>query len=285
MKRVISLFTLVMAMLSSVSLFAQNQRDNLSYDEETLRYEGQWPKGHGILYSSRDGLIIGTFDNGVPEGKCIAYLPSGEVYWGDYKKGKATGKGRLYRDNGIVMSGDFKNGRYHGIDTLFRRNGSIYIGKFRNGKLKAKMFETDIPFVEIPKPKYPRVDLKNKQEEFLKALELRWEARNLMLIENAGFITPRFQGGTLDDFTLWVNSQVETPESFDPTRGSRAVLVEFTVMPDGSLAEIHAVFGSNPELNEAAEKAVAKSPIWEPGTFDGEKKSTRLTVPIVFEGE
>ena len=59
----------------------------------------------------------------------------------------------------------------------------------------------------------------------------------------------------------------------------------FIVMPDGSLAEIHAIFGSDPDLNEAAVKAVSKSPAWEPGTFDGEKKSTRLTVPIVFEGE
>ena len=183
------------------------------------------------------------------------------------------------------MSGDFKNGKYHGVDTLFRKDGSIFIGKFRKGKLKTKMFETKIPFVEIPKPKYPRVDLQTRQEEFLKALEIRQEARNLMLIESMGFITPRFQGGSLDDFTLWVNSQVEVPETFDPTRGSRAVLVEFTVMPDGTLADIHAIFGSNPDLNEAAEKAVAKSPVWEPGTFDGEKKSTRLTVPVVFEGE
>ena len=285
MKRVISLLTLVVAMLSSVSLFAQDQRDNLSYNEETLRYEGQWPKGRGVLYSSKDGLIIGTFNNGVPDGKCVAYLPSGDVYWGDYKNGKATGTGRLYRDDGIVMSGDFKNGKYHGIDTLFRKDGSIYIGKYRNGKFKAKLFETKIPFIEIPKPEYPSVDLLTKQEEFLRVQELRWEARHLMMMESAGYVTPRFQGGTLDDFTLWVNSQVVVPESFDPTKGSRAVLVEFTVLPDGTLTEIHAIFGSNPDLNEAAEKAVAKSPEWEPGMFDGEMTSTRLTVPIVFEGE
>ena len=284
MKRMFCLLTW-MTILSSVSLFAQSQRPGFDYEGDVLRYEGQWPKGRGVLYSSQDGLIFGTFDNGVPVGECVCYLPTGEVYWGEYKKGRATGKGRLYRDNGIVMSGDFKNGKYHGVDTLFRKDGSIFIGKFRKGKLKTKMFETKIPFVEIPKPKYPRVDLQTQQEEFLKVLEIRQEARNLMLIESMGFVTPRFQGGSLDDFTLWVNSQVEAPETFDPTRGSRAVLVEFTVMPDGTLAEIHAIFGSNPDLNEAAVKAVSKSPVWEPGTFDGEKKSTRLTVPIVFEGE
>ena len=273
-----------LALLTVVSASAQD-RDFRVTGGDGYRYEGEWPQGNGILYSYEQGLVLGTFRKGKPHGKCVCYKPNGEVYWGHFKKGKATGKGRLYRDNGIVMSGDFKNGKYHGVDTLFRKDGSIFIGKFRNGKLKSKMFETDIPFVEIPKPKYPRVDLQTRQEEFLKALEIRHEARNLMLIESMGFVTPRFQGGSLDDFTLWVNSQVEVPETFDPTRGSRAVLVEFTVMPDGNLNEIHAIFGSNPDLNEAAVKAVSKSPAWEPGTFDGEPRSTRLTVPIVFEGE
>lgn len=275
MKRTIFLLTLVVAMLSSVSLFAQ----------DILRYEGQWPEGEGILYSSKDGLVIGTFRNGVPEGKCVTYLPSGEVYWGNYKKGRRTGQGSLYRDNGIVFSGDFKNGRYHGTDTLYRKNGSVYVGKFRKGKLKTKIFETDAPAPQMIKPEYPKIDLRYKQEDFLKELELRWEERNLNLIESAGFITPRFQGGNLEDFTIWANSQVVVPETFDPDNGSRTVLVEFTVLTDGTLSDIHAVFGSNPDLNEAAVNAVAKSPEWEPGMFGGEKKSTRLTVPIVFEGE
>ena len=261
--------------MSSVSLFAQ----------DVLRYEGQWPKGEGVLYSSKDGLIIGTFDNGIPNGRCICFLPSGEVYWGDYQNGEATGNGRLYRDNGIVFSGQFKNGKYHGIDTLYRRSGSVFVGKFSNGRLKSTVYESDKPSAQMPKPEYPKVDLNAKQEEFLKTLELAWEERNLRLIENHGFVTPRFQGGTVEDFTLWVNSQVEVPETFDPTRGSRTVLVEFTVLADGTLSDIHAVFGSDPDLNTAAEKAVAKSPVWEPGVYDGQNRSTRLTVPVVFEGE
>lgn len=276
MKPRTALLTLALAVLSSMSLSAQ---------EEVLRYEGQWPKGEGVLYSSRDGLIIGTFSKGVPEGKCVCYRPNGEVYWGDYRKGKATGQGRLYRDNGIVFAGDFKNGKYHGTDTLYRANGSMFVGKFRKGKLKTRMADAAVLPSGLVKPSYPMVDLKHKQEEFLKELEIRWEQRNLNLIESAGFITPRFQGGNIDDFALWVNSQVETPSSFNPENGSRTVLVEFTVRTDGTLADIHAVFGSNVELNSAAEKAVSKSPLWEPGTFAGEKKNTRLTVAVVFGGE
>ena len=168
MKMKFALLTLVVAMLSSVSLLAQGQRD--AYDYGNDRYDGQWPAGEGILYSYKDGLIIGTFSNGRAEGKCVCYLPNGEVYWGDFKKGKATGYGRIYRDNGIVMAGQYKNGRYHGIDTLYRSNGTMIIAKFRNGKLKTRIADsnTDPALQGGTKPEYPRVDLKRKQEDFLK---------------------------------------------------------------------------------------------------------------------
>lgn len=276
-----SLLTLVVAMLSSVSLFAQDLR--LSPDDYD-RYDGRWPEGQGILYSYKDGLIIGSFVKGRAEGKCVCYKPNGEVYWGDFKKGKATGKGRIYRDNGIVIAGEYRNGRYHGTDTLYRSNGTVHVGKYRKGKLKNTL-ENGSDAFSPGKPSYPMVDLRYKQEEFLKELELRWEARNLMLREKAGFINPRFQGGGIDDFTLWVNSQVEYPMSQRNLREDRTVIVEFTVGKDGSLSEIHAVFGSDPELNAAAEKAVSRSPKWTPGEHKGEKKSVRLSVPIVFIAE
>ena len=62
MKRTIFLLTLVVAMLSSVSLFAQ----------DILRYEGQWPEGEGILYSSKDGNMHeyhGLFSIGLLDGR------------------------------------------------------------------------------------------------------------------------------------------------------------------------------------------------------------------------
>ena len=283
MKLKFVLLTLTMAVLSTVSLVAQNRYDSVA---DQVRYEGQWPDGEGILYSGRDGLIIGTFQKGVPEGKCVCYKPNGEVYWGDFKKGKATGNGRVYRDNGIVVAGQYKNGKYHGLDTLYRSNGSVYVGKFKNGKMKARVFESkSMPESIGGKPEYPRVDLRYKQEDFLKELELLWEERNINIREHAGMIHPTFQGGGIEDFALWVNSRVEVPLSELARETSRTVLVEFTVNVDGSLSDIHAVFGSNTVLNEAAVKAVSKSPKWEPAEHKGEKRSVRLTVPVVFSNE
>ena len=78
------------------------------------------------------------------------------------------------------------------------------------------------------------------QEEFLREQELRWEERNLALREKAGFINPKFQGGTVDDFALWVNSQVGYPMTGRASNESRMVIVEFTVMKDGS-GNVHSI--------------------------------------------
>lgn len=266
------LLTLVVAVLSSMSLYAQDQ------------YEGRWPEGEGILYSQENGLIFGKFINGKPEGRCVCYLPNGEVYWGDFKKGKATGQGRIYRDNGIVVSGTYRNGRYHGVDTLYRADGTIHVAKYRNGKMKSRIYDSKhvADGRKFHKPEYPQVDLRRRQEEFLRDQELRWEERNLALREKAGFINPKFQGGTVDDFALWVNSQVVYPMAGRTPNESRMVIVEFTVLKDGSVTDVHAVFGSNPSLNEEAVRVVSRSPKWIPAHHHGEKKSVRLSVPVMF---
>ena len=270
---------LMAAVLSSMSLLAQEQ-------SATVRYEGEWPSGDGILYSEKDGLVIGTFEKGRPEGRCVCYKPNGEVYWGDFRKGKATGHGRIYRDNGIVIAGEYKDGKYHGVDTLYRTDGSVLVGRFRKGRLKDKSFESNtVPPTMAVKPKYPMVDLRWKQEEFLKDLELSWEYRNIILRKKAGLLDPKFQGGDIDDFALWVNTQVAFPMTGYANRTSRTVIVEFMVLKDGTVADAHAVFGTDPVLNEEAVKAVSKSPKWEPAELGGEKKDVRLRVPVVFSNE
>jgi TonB family protein len=280
MKLKFYLLMLAIAVLSSMSLFAQNEIDA----GNALIYEGRWPAGEGVLYSHKDGLIMGTFVKGVPEGRCICYKLNGEVFWGDFRKGKATGNGRLYRDNGIVVCGGYRNGVYHGVDTLYRKDGSVMVGKFSRGKLKKVIADTK--FADLPpfpaKPEYPRVNFTRKQETFICDLELLWEERNMRMAADAGLISPRFRGGDVEDFALWVNSQVVYPLNQRQSESSRTVLVEFTVTKEGEVADVHAVFGSNPVLNEAAEEAVRKSPKWEPAEQRGEKKNVRLTVPVIF---
>lgn len=277
-------FVISLAILMVTSISAQDYTYKV-ISREGSRYEGEWPTGYGVLYSYEDGLVLGDFRKGKPHGKCVCYRPNGEVYWGDYKKGKATGNGRIYRDNGIVVAGGYRKGKYHGIDTLYRADGRVLVGKFRKGKMVSTIKDTPLgmdSYKKGDKPGYPRVDLRVRHEEFLKELELIWEERNLALVRKVGLIAPKFQGGDIDDFALWVNSQVAYPMADRSGRESRTVIVEFIVLKDGTVSDAHAIFGSDPVLNEAAVKAVEKSPKWTPGEQNGEKKNVRLSVPVEF---
>ena len=277
MKTIRTLLILAVMVHSSISLSAQEYRRQTTRDGST--YEGQWPKGAGVLYSYNDGLVLGSFQKGKPHGKCVCYKPNGEVYWGEFKKGKATGHGRIYRDNGIVVTGGYRNGKYHGIDTLYRSNGTTLIGKFKKGKLKTRV---DADKVAGQKPDYPGVDFRHRQVTFLNDLENMWEERNLAIVRSMGLVHPKFQGGGIDDFALWVNSQVVYPVRGRADRAERTVIVEFTVLKDGSVTDVHAIFGSDPVLNEAAVNAVSKSLKWTPGEQNGEPRNVRMSVPVVF---
>ena len=273
---------LALAVLVSNSLFAQDYTYRVM-SKDGYRYEGEWPSGYGVLYSYEDGLIVGDFKKGKPHGECVCYKPNGEVYWGQFKKGHATGMGKIYRDNGIVVAGEYKNGKYHGLDTLYRSDGKMFVGKFRKGKMVERLENANATYKE--KPGYPKVDLRMRHEDFLKELELMWVERNMAIAKRAGLIAPKFQGGGINDFALWVNSQIVYPIADRANRNSRMVIVEFVVLRDGSVADVHAIFGSDPVLNELAEKAVAKSPKWTPGEQNGEKRSVRMTVAVDFVNE
>ena len=286
MKTIRMFLILAIAALSSSSLFAQDYTYRVM-SKDGYRYEGEWPSGYGVLYSYEEGLILGDFKKGRPHGEAVCYKPNGEVYWGQYKKGKATGKGKIYRDNGIVVAGDYKNGKYHGTDTLYRTDGKMMIGRFRKGKLVGNVMNAPGKETYGPgdKPGYPRIDLRMRHEDFLKELELMWDERNMAIARRAGLVAPKFQGGGINDFALWVNSQVVYPIADRADRNSRVVIVEFVVLRDGTVSDAHAVFGSDPVLNEAAVAAVMKSPKWTPGEQNGEKRNVRMTVAVDFVNE
>lgn len=271
-----------MVLASSMSLSAQSRRDTV-ITGNGFRYEGQWPAGKGSLFSSGDGLIVGSFAKGTPDGECICFRPDGQLFWGNYSKGKQKGYGRLYRDSGIVMAGDFKNGRYHGTDTLYRTDGSVLVGKFRNGKLKARLAAYDALPESVPgRPRYPKVDLTPAHEAFLRDMEIQLERNHERIRHSAGMVNPRFNGGDIEDFAIWVNSNLINPYTARAVEMSRTVIVEFTVTKDGSVTDVHAVFGSDRLLNEEAIRVVQSSPKWTPAEHRGEKKSVRLSVPVIF---
>lgn len=281
MKRDFRLLMSVIAVLSSMSLSAQSQRDTVVAGED-FRYEGRWPQGEGVLYSHKAGLVFGTFRKGVPDGRCVCYKPNGEVYWGDFRKGKQTGYGKLYRDRYIVFSGRFKNGAYHGIDTLYRENGSVLIGKFRRGKLLKRIHEYEAASEAKPGPKplHPRINFTPPQHAFIEKLDNIWHERNERIL--ARFKKPKFQGGELQDFAFWVTSQIQYPVPIRTFESEGIVLVQFTIKEDGTLTDVQVIQGVQADLDKEVARVVKNSPQWTPAIHDGKPASVRLTMPVAF---
>ena len=103
-------------------------------------------------------------------------------------------------------------------------------------------------------------------------------------IMNAGQVDemPEMEGGmqALMDFMM---AEVKYPESMKEEGAEARVIVEFTVKPDGSVANIHALEGeADDAFKEEAVRAVSTMPNWSPGTKDGKAVAVKMVLPITF---
>lgn len=93
---------------------------------------------------------------------------------------------------------------------------------------------------------------------------------------------PKFNGGSANEFSRWVNQRVVYPAICIENGVQGKVTLSFTVMPDGSVANISVLRGVNKELDEEALRVVSSSPRWEPGRQRDRAVPVRYTFPVVF---
>lgn len=63
------------------------------------------------------------------------------------------------------------------------------------------------------------------------------------------------------------------------------VLVNFTVEPDGSVANVLVLRGVDPVMDREAIRITESSPEWKPGKQRGENIKVRINVPVHFSLE
>jgi TonB family protein len=105
--------------------------------------------------------------------------------------------------------------------------------------------------------------------------------------ENTPFIKvekmPTFQGGDLNVFRNWVQSNVKYPQEAQEKALQGRVVFSFVVEKDGSVSEFQALQSPDKVLTDEVERVFKTSPKWEPGEQRGEKVRVKYTVPIVFQ--
>ena len=93
---------------------------------------------------------------------------------------------------------------------------------------------------------------------------------------------PSFQGGDLNTFRNWVQSNVRFPQIALENGIQGTVVLSFVIEKDGSLTNIQVLRTPDRSLSEEATRVLSKSPKWTPGKQRNQVVRVKYTLPVVF---
>ena len=93
---------------------------------------------------------------------------------------------------------------------------------------------------------------------------------------------PTFQGGDLNSYRNWVQSQIKYPKEAQENGVQGRVIFSFVVEKDGSVSSFDALQAPDKILVDEVERIFKLTPKWEPGKQNGKAVRVKYTVPIVF---
>ncbi len=94
---------------------------------------------------------------------------------------------------------------------------------------------------------------------------------------------PSFNGGDANEFSKWVNKNLEYPEIAKENGVQGRVTLRFTVNADGSVSNVTVLRGVDPSLDKEAVRVVSKSPKWKPGKQRDRAVKVNYTFPVIFQ--
>lgn len=93
---------------------------------------------------------------------------------------------------------------------------------------------------------------------------------------------PKFQGGDLNTFRQWVQSNVKFPQIALENNISGRVTVTFVIEKDGRLTNIQVLQSPDRSLSDEAVRVLQKSPKWTPGKQRNQTVRVRYNLPVEF---
>ena len=93
---------------------------------------------------------------------------------------------------------------------------------------------------------------------------------------------PTFQGGDANGFSRWVADNLAYPEVAKENGVQGRVILQFTILRDGSLGNVKLLRGTDSALDREALRVVSQSPKWEPGRQRDRAVNVTYTFPVIF---
>lgn len=94
---------------------------------------------------------------------------------------------------------------------------------------------------------------------------------------------PSFQGGDANTFSRWIAQHLNYPETAREVGIQGRVILQFTVMKDGTVGNVKLLRGVDPLLDQEAMRVVSASPRWEPGRQRDRTVNVTYTFPVIFQ--
>ena len=96
-------------------------------------------------------------------------------------------------------------------------------------------------------------------------------------------VKPTFNGEDANAFARWVYEHLTYPESAKDKGAEGRALVQFSIMPDGSIGETELLRGIDPDIDAELLRVVNSCDVkWVPGTQNGKPVKVTFTFPVVF---
>ena len=92
---------------------------------------------------------------------------------------------------------------------------------------------------------------------------------------------PEFPGG-MGEAMKFLAKNIKDPVAAQQAKIEGRVIVQFVVERDGSISDVHAMRGVNPDLDAEAIRVVSLMPKWKPGKQRGKAVAVKYTMPIMF---
>lgn len=93
---------------------------------------------------------------------------------------------------------------------------------------------------------------------------------------------PTFQGGDLNTFRNWVQSNLKFPQLAIENGIDGTVVVTFVIEKDGRLTNIEILKSPDRTLSDEAMRVLQKSPKWSPGKQRNQTVRVRYNLPVSF---
>ena len=94
---------------------------------------------------------------------------------------------------------------------------------------------------------------------------------------------PSFNNGDANTFSRWVAEHLSYPEIAKENGVQGRVILQFTILRNGSLGNVKVLRGVDPALEKEAVRVVSSSPKWEPGRQRDRAVNVTYTFPVIFQ--